>query len=167
MQDDRVEIGDAAGEFGTKAKSIVEFFEAFVECGSPFEVKIGAGALPVVFHNGAQRIAASVEELDEARDFYVIFLLAAAGKTGPETHFHFRIDAPGKRRVAANLDLAAPDLEKIERLLCESVGRFTAGKRSVVRACCRSASVVDGNAASNVATRVRVAQADFEDGRWT
>ncbi len=165
LENDGVEIGDAAGEFGAKAQRGVEFFEALVELRGALEIEIGAGAFTVVFDCGAQRVAVGVEELNEALDFGVVFLFGASGEARREAQFHFGIDAAGERGIAADFDLAAAYFEEVERLLRKSESRFSGRERAVVRAGGGSAGFVDGNAARDVAARISIAQADFQNGR--
>ena len=164
LKDYGVEIGDAAREFGAEAQRFVEFFEAFVERGGALEIEIGAGAFAVVFDGRAKRVAVGVEELHEALNLGVVFLFGASGEARREAHFHFGIDAAGECGIAADFDLAAADFEEVERLPGKGERGFSGREGTVVSACCGGAGFVDGDAASDVAARVGVAQADFEDG---
>lgn len=60
--------------------------------------------------------------------------------------------------------MAAPHFEKIEGLFGESVGGFARRKGAVVCARGGGAGIADGDAARDIATRIGVAQTDFEDG---
>ncbi len=162
-----VEIGDAAGKLGAEAQRVVEFFEALVELRGALEIEIGAGAFTVVFDGGAERVAVGVEKLHETLDFGVVFLFGASGKARREAHFHFGIDAAGESGIAANFDLAAADFEEVESLLGKSERGFSGREGAVVSACCRCAGFVDGDAARDVAARIGIAQADFQDGGRT
>ena len=155
------------GEFGAKAQRGVEFFDALVKLRGALEIEIGAGAFAVVFDGGAERVAVGVEKLHQALDFGVVFLFGASGKARGEAHFHFGIDAAGKSGIATNFDLAAADFEEVERLLGKSERGFSGGERAVVSAGCGCAGFVDGDAARDVAARIGIAQADFQDGGRT
>src|SRR5579863_3407516 len=165
LENDGVEIGDAASEFGTKAQRGVEFFEALVELSGALEIEIGAGAFAVVFDRGAQRVAVGVEKLDEALDFGVVFLFGAAREARREAHFHFGVDAAGESGIAADFDLAAAHFEQVERLLGESERGFSGRERAVISAGGGRAGFVDGDAARDVTAWVSIAQADFQNGR--
>jgi len=138
-----------------------------VKCAGFFEVQVFAGALAILLEGGAEGVAICFEKGDQAHDFGGVFFLAATGKARRETHFHFRIEAAGKRRIAANFDLAAADFEKVEDLAGEIVSRFAGGEGSVVGAAGWSACCIDGNAAGCEAPWVRVAQIHFKDGGRT
>lgn len=167
LKDDGIEIGDAACELGAEAQRVVEFFDALVKLRGALEIEIGAGAFAVGFDSGAERVAAGVEKLYEASDLGVVFLLGASGEAWREAHFHFGVDAAGECGIAADFDLAAADLEEVESLLGKGERGFSGREGAVVSACCGPAGIVDGDAARDVAARVGVAQADFEDGGRT
>src|SRR5487761_923700 len=114
LEDDGVEILDAAGELWAKAQRFVEFFDALVELRGALEIEIGAGALAVGFDGGAEGVAGGVEELHKASDLGVVVLLGASGEAWREAHFHFGVDAAGKSWIAADFDLAAADFEEVE-----------------------------------------------------
>src|SRR5580658_2765024 len=162
-----VEIGDAAREFGAEAQRGIEFLDALVKLRGALEIEIGAGAFAVGLDRGAQRVAVGVEKLYEALNFSVVFLFGAAGEAGREAHFHFGIDAAGERGIAANFDLATAHFEEVEGLLGKSERGFSGREGAVVSACRRRAGVVHGDAAGDIAARIRVAQADFQDGGRT
>src|SRR6202011_2463641 len=82
----------------------------------------------------AQRIAAGIEELHQPLHLGAIFLMRTARKARREAHFHLRIEAARKRWIAANFNLAAPHLEKIQRALGKALGYFAFADRSIVRA---------------------------------
>ena len=164
LENNEIEVFDAAGEFGAQAEGVVEFFEAFVEESGVLEIEISAGLLAIGFDRRAKRVAAGVQKLDEALHFGGVLLWRAAGKAGCEAHFHFRVDATGKRGVAANFDLTAANFEEVESLLREDIGGFAGREGAVVSAGGGKAGIVDGNAASDIAARIGVAQTDFEDG---
>ena len=157
LEGDGVEILDAARQFGAEAESIVEFLDAFVERGGALEVELGAGAFADFLDGDAERIAAGVEKLHEAANFSGVFLFGAAGKARREAHFHFRVNAAGKRRIAANFDLAAANFEKVESLLGESVGGLARREGAVVSAGDGSARIVNGNGARDVTAWIGVA----------
>ncbi len=74
---------------------------------------------------------------------------------------------PGKAGIAANFDLAAADFEQVESLLGESERGFSGREGAVVSACRGRAGFVHGDAARDVAARIGVAQADFQDSGRT
>lgn len=164
LENHGVEILDAAGKLGLEAQSFVEFFDALVKLRGALEIELGAGALAVGFDGGAERVAAAIEKLHEAGDFRVVFLLGASGKARREAHFHFGIDAARKSRIAADFDLAAADLEQIESFFGEGAGGFPGREGAVVGAGSGRAGIVQRDVARDVAARIGVAQADFEDG---
>ena len=90
LEDDGVEILNAAGEIGFAAESVVQFFDALVDCGGAFEVEIVAGFFALEFDGGAEGTAIGVEELDEAIYFGVVFLFGAAGEARARDTFSFR-----------------------------------------------------------------------------
>ena len=53
LENDGVEIGDAAGELGEESECGVEFFDALVKLGGALEIEIGAGTFSVGFDRGA------------------------------------------------------------------------------------------------------------------
>src|SRR5882762_9749172 len=59
----------------------------------------------------SERSPARFQELHQPLYFDVVFLLRAARKAWREAHFHFGVQAARKRRIAADLDLAAPHFE--------------------------------------------------------
>src|SRR4029077_9612931 len=131
------------------------------------EIEIGAGALAVSFDRGAKRVAVSVEELHQALNLGVVFLLGASGKAWRKAHFHFGIDAAGKRWIAADFDLAAADFEQVESLLGKGERGFAGREGAVVSARGGRAGFVHRDAARDVAARVSIAQTDFQDGGRT
>src|SRR5271169_1096816 len=108
--------------------------------------------------------AVCVEELDQTAHFCVVLLLGATRKARSKAHFHFRVDAAGERRIAADLDLASSYFEKVQHLFGECLRRAARRKRPVVGPGSRLALFIDDNAASNKAARVRVAQIDLQYG---
>src|SRR6476646_154374 len=164
LENHGVEIFDAPGQLGAEAQRVVEFFDAFVELRGTLEIELGAGALAVGFDGKAERVAVGVEKLHKPLNFAVVFLFGASRKARREAHFHFGIDAAGKRWIAADFDLAAADFEEVESLRGKGERGFSRRERAVVSACCGRASFVNGDAARDVASRVGVAQADFQDG---
>ena len=132
-----------------------------MNCGGALEVEIVAGFFAFEFDGGTQGIAVSVETLDEAIHFGVVFLFGAAGEARSETHFHFGIEAAGKSGIAANFYLAAPDFEEVEDALGKSEGEFAGREGAVVGAGGWRAAGVDGNVACDDAAWVGVAQGDF------
>lgn len=167
LENDEIEILNAPRQLWPETQNFVELLNALVECGSALEIKLFACAFAIRFNRGAERAAVGIEKLDQAADLDVVILFGAAGKTRSETHFHFRIDATRKRRVAADFYLAATHLEKIERLLGERLRGLARCERAVVMAGGRRAGLIDGDAARGVAARISVAQTDFENGRRT
>lgn len=163
LENDDVEILNAARNLGPETQNFVELLDALVKRGGALEIELFAGMFAIRFDGDAERAAARVEKLDETADLGVVFLLGASGKARCEAHFHFRVDAAGKRGIAANFNLAAADFEKIERLFGESFRRFSGGERAVVAAGGRRAGFVDGDAARDVTARISVAQADLEN----
>ncbi len=127
------------------------------------EIEIGAGAFAVVFNRQAERVAVGVEELHQPLNLAVVFLFAASGKARGQTHFHFGIDAARKCWIATDFDLAAADFEQVESLLGEGERGFPGRKGTIVSACRGPAGFVNCYAAGDVAARVGVAQADFQD----
>src|SRR5260370_630430 len=123
-----------------------------------------AAAFSFLLDSMAREAATGVEKLHESLHFRVIIFFAAAGKTRSQAHFHFGIHAAGKRGIAANFDLAAADFEKIESAGGESFGGAARGKGAVVGAGRRQAGFVERNAASDVATRIGVAEAHLQNG---
>ena len=167
LKNDGVEIGDAASDLGAEAQRGVNFFDAFVELRGALEIEIGAGAFAVVFDRSAERVAIGVEELHEALDFCVVFLFGAPGKARRQAHFHFGIDAAGESGIATDFDLAAAHFEEVKSLLGKSERGFSGREWAVVSASRGRAGFVDGDAARDVAARIGVAQADFQDGGRT
>ncbi len=133
LENDGVEIGDAAREFGAEAQGGVELFDALVELRGALEIEIGAGAFAVGFDRGSERVAVGVEKLHEALDFGVVFFFRASGEARREAHFHFGIDAAGESGIAANFDLATADFEEVETLLGEGESGFSGREGAVVR----------------------------------
>jgi hypothetical protein len=161
LEDDGVQILDAAREVGFAAERVVEFFDAFVDGGGALEIETVAGFFALDLDGSAQRIAVGVEELHEAIYFGVVFLFGAAGEAGGEAHLHFGVEAAGERGVAADFDLATADFEKIEDAIGEGESVFAGGVGAVVGASGWGAGGVDGDAAGDDAARVGVAQRDF------
>jgi hypothetical protein len=82
-----------------------------VKCGGALEIQLFAGFLALFFDGGTQGAATGLQELYQALDFEVVVFLGAARKTGRKAHFHFRVQAAGKRGIAADFDLATADFE--------------------------------------------------------
>ncbi len=135
-----------------------------MELRGALEIEIGAGAFAVLFDGRAERAAVGVEELHQPPNFGVVFPFGASGKARREAHLHFGIDAAGKCWIAANFDLAAAHFEQVESLLGESQRRFSGREGAIVSACGGRADFVHGDAPRDVAARVGVAQAYFQDG---
>jgi len=65
--------------------------------------------------------------------FCVVILLGAPSKARGQTHFHFRIDAAGIRGIAPNLDLAAANLEQVQKSGRKQFGRAPGRKWAIVK----------------------------------
>src|SRR5439155_14369810 len=144
---------NAAREFRPSAQDFVEFLDFLVQGGGAFEVQLFAGFLALVLDRRAERASARFEELHETLHFDFVLLFGATRKTGREAHFHFGIEAAGKRGIAADFNLATPHFEQIEDALGECLRRAPRGEWAVIRASRGRAALVDGNAASHKTTR--------------
>ena len=164
LKNDEGQVLDTTGKFWLAAEGFVDFVQFLVEGAGLFKIQFLARLFANCLVLRAERISFCFEELDQAADFYVVFLLGATGEAGREAHFHFGVDTAGERGIAANLDLAAADFEEVEDALGESVSGFAGGERAVVRAPGRRAARVDWNASSGITTGISVAKIDFQDG---
>ncbi len=98
------------------------------------EIEIGAGLFAIagqfLRHSEAPR---GTEESGDANYFGGIFFGGAAGKAWRQAHSHFRVYTARKSGIAANFNLAAPDLEEIERGFEKGFGGAAAGERAGVK----------------------------------
>src|SRR5258708_35927624 len=161
LQNQRVEILNPPGEFGPSAQNFIEFLYFFVQRGGAFEVQLLAGALALFLYCGPERAAASFEELDQPLNFDVVLLFCAAREARGEAHFHFRVEAAGKRGIAADFDLAAPHFEQIEDAFSECLRGAARCEGSIIRAAHGHAGFIDENAARYIPARIAVAQLDL------
>ncbi len=111
LQNHRVEVLNPARKFRLAAQNLIQLFHFFMEGGGAFEVQLLAGFFALLLYRGPERAAASFEELDQPLNFDVVLLFCAAREARGEAHFHFRVEAAGKRGIAADFDLAAPHFE--------------------------------------------------------
>src|SRR6267378_872647 len=114
LQNHRVQVLDPPREFRPPAQKLIELFYFFVQGGGPFEVQLLAGFLTLFLNSRPDRSTARFQKSHEPLDFDVVFFFRAARKAWREAHFHFRVQAARKRRVAADLDLASPHFEQVE-----------------------------------------------------
>src|SRR5579864_4364511 len=105
--------------------------------GGSLEIQRFAGAFPLVFQRITQRASTAVQELHQLLYFGVVLFFAAARETWRQAHFHLRVDAAGKSRIAAYFDLAAADLKKIKRAARKGFSGTPRRKRAVVGTCGR------------------------------
>src|SRR5260370_9046620 len=86
-------------------------------------------------------------------NFDVVFFFCAAREARGEAHFHFGIEAAGKRGIAADFDLAAPHFEQIEDAFSECLRGPARCDGSIIRAAHGHAGFIDENAARYIAAR--------------
>ena len=134
LEDDGVQILNAAREIGFAAERVVQFFNALVNRGGALEVEIVAGFFALDLDCDAEGIAVGVEELHEAIYLGVVFLFGAAGEAGGEAHLHLGVEAARESGIATDFDLAAADFEEIEDAIGECEGVFAGGVGAVVGA---------------------------------
>ena len=121
------------------------------------EIERFACRLALALEFRRERCAARREKRDDAAHFRVVIFFRASREARRKAHFHFRIDAAGKTRIAANLDLAAPDFEQVEKSGSERIGRAARRERPKIKS-------VRADAPRGVAARIRVREADLEHG---
>src|SRR6202521_2596237 len=114
LQNHRVQVLNPPREFRPPAQNLIELLYFFVQGGCPFEIQLLAGFLTLLLNSRPERSPARFEKLHEPLYFDVVFFFRASRKAWREAHFHFGIEAAGKRRVAADLDLAATHFEQVE-----------------------------------------------------
>src|SRR5260370_32040478 len=166
LENDGVEILDAPRDFRQAAQDVADLVEAAMQRRSALEVERSARGFAFLLDFRGQRTPAGAEKTHHALDFRVVILFRAARKTRREAHFHFRINAARKRRVAADFDLAAPNLEEVQKFFGKRVGGAARGKRSVIQSAGRSArGLVGADAARDVAARIGVRQIHFQQRR--
>jgi len=90
-----------------------------------------------------------------------------ACETRRETHLHFGIDATGECRIAADLDLATANLEKIQGALGKRFRSAPRGEGAIVRTGNRRAIVVHRNVPRHEGSGIRISQVHFQNGRRT
>src|SRR5256885_11777791 len=154
LENHSVEILNAPSEFWPATQDFVELLDFFVQGGCAFEIQLLTGFFALLLDCGAERSAACFDEMDQTLHFDVVFLFGATGKAGRQAHFHFGVEAPGKSGIAANLDLAAADLEEIENAFGKCLRGAARCEWAVIRASCGRATLVDGNPASDIAARI-------------
>src|SRR6266852_55467 len=166
LENDGVEILDAPRDFRQAAQDVADLVEAAMQRRSALEVERSARGFAFLLDFRGQRTPAGAEKTHHALDFRVVILFRAARKTRREAHFHFRINAARKRRVAADFDLAAPNLEEVQKFFGKRIGSAARRKWSVIQSAGRSArSLVGADAARDVAARVGVRQIHFQQRR--
>ena len=133
---------------GIAAQCGGNFFEALVQCGGAFEIESFACRFAFALEIFGERGAGGFERFENAADFHVVFLFGAAGEARREAHFHFRINAAGKIGIAADFDLAAANLEEVEKAFAEIFGEAARGEWPEIK------SFVAANAAGDVAARI-------------
>src|SRR5712692_7230682 len=159
LENDGVEILDAPRDFRQAAQDVADLVEAAMQRRSALEVERSARGFAFLLDFRGQRTPAGAEKTHHALDFRVVILFRAARKTRREAHFHFRINAARKRRVAADFDLAAPNLEEVQKFFGKRIGSAARRKRSVIHSAGRSAcGLVGADAARDVAARIGVRQ---------
>src|SRR6266568_1924819 len=166
LENDGVEILDAPRDFRQAAQDVADLVQAAMQRRRALEVERSARGFAFLLDFRGQRASAGAEKTHHAQDFRVVILFRAARKTRREAHFHFRINAARKRRVAADFDLAAPDLEKVQKFFGKRIGGAARRKRPVIQSVGWSArGLVGADAARDVAARVGVRQVHFQQ-RW-
>ena len=117
LKNQRVQILNFSCQLRLAAQHIVQLFQLLVNYSGFLKIQLRAGGFSVLFQAGAQGIAGSFKKRDKASDFHVVLFFCAAGKAGCQAHFHFRIQAAGKSRIAPYFDLAATHFKEIEKFL--------------------------------------------------
>src|SRR3989441_13378836 len=98
--------------------------------------------------------------------YTTLFRSCAARKARREAHFHFGIDATGKRRVPPDFNLAAPHFEKIERAFGERLRGAPRCKWTVVCATRGHARFVNWDASCHIAPRIGVPEIHLQHRGW-
>src|SRR3989454_8356635 len=166
LENDGVEVLDAPRDFRQAAQDVADLVEAAMQRRRALEVERSARGFALLLDFRGQRASSGAEKTHHAQDFRVVILFRAARKTRRKAHFHFRINAARKRRVAADFDLAAPDLKEVQKFFGKRVGGAARRKRSVIQSAGRSArGFVGADAARDVAARIGVRQIHFQQRR--
>jgi hypothetical protein len=113
LENDGVEVFETPREIGQSAQRFGSFFDPAMDCRGSLEIERFARRLAFAFEFRRQRGAAGREKRDDAAHFRVVVLLRATREARGEAHLHFGINAAGKTRIAANLDLATPNFKQV------------------------------------------------------
>src|SRR5467141_5112012 len=154
LQNHYVQVLNPPREFRPPAQNLIELLYFFVQGGCPLEVQLLAGFLTLFLDSRPRRSPARFEKLHEPLYFDVVFFFRAARKAWREAHFHLRVQATRKRRITADLDLAAPHFEQVEDPFGECLRGPPRCEWPVIRAARGRAGLIDGNPAGHVAARI-------------
>src|SRR5579859_1171034 len=122
LQNHRIQCIHTLRYLRQAAKHAIYLIEFFMQGSRALKIRSFTRRFPFALHRSRHERPAGFQRLEYAIHFDVVIFLRTARKARREAHLHFRIYAPGKAGVAANLDLAAANLEKIEELIRERFG---------------------------------------------
>ena len=82
LQNYRVDILDAARQFGASSQGLVQFFQFLVNRGCFFEIKILAGLFAILFVGSAKPSPAGIQERHQPLHLRVVFFFLHPAKHG-------------------------------------------------------------------------------------
>src|SRR5262249_11835400 len=119
--DDAAELRNRPHQF-RQAGGAEQGFHSFQPAmmrSSVFELELFGSTVPLRRDLPHQRAAAALEKRPHAAYLLRILLVSAALEAGRQAHFHFGINAAGKRRVGVEVEITAPHFEGVERIVEE------------------------------------------------
>ena len=131
--------------------------------GGGFKLQLLAEPLALSFQLAHQRLPAAFKKTLHPRRLVAILLVAAAFEAGRQAHLHLGINAAGKRRIRIQLEIAAPQLEEIERIVEKFLRRRARREGPVIARAGAPGQL--GDAAGDVGARIRIFQIKFDDCR--
>src|SRR5487761_481764 len=132
LQNHRIQCIHTLRYLRQAAKHAIYLIEFFMQGSRALEIRRFARRFPFALHRSRQGGPAGFQRLEYAIHFDVVIFLRAAREARREAHLHLRIYAPGKAGVAANLDLAAANLEKVEKLIRERFSSLPRHERTKI-----------------------------------
>src|SRR5579859_2895105 len=132
-----------------------------MHCSRSLEIERFAAGFAIAFQFLGERLARGRKRREYAACLHIVFFFRAPRETGRQAHLHLRINASRKLRVAADLDLAAPYFEEIEKALRKCLRTLPRSKRAEIK------SAIPGDPPRHITPRVFVAQIHFQHSRRT
>src|SRR6185437_2469120 len=124
LQNHRIQCIHTLRYLRQAANDVVYLIELFMQGSRALKIRRCTRRFPFALHRSHQKCPARFQGLEYATHLDVVAFLRTAREARREAHLHLRIYASGKTGVAADLDLAPANLEKVEELVRERFGHL-------------------------------------------